>query len=130
MLEITLSEDSWTNPLALHHSSIAATTTALAQLGYRRGHSNQGDRHFSIDLFKNKKNQQVNLFPAFEDWILDILNPQSYQSTNTTHHLLIHLSTHPKLFFSNSENLNHSNDMLDKHSFLTELAIKLLLLLR
>ena len=29
----------------------------------------------TIDLFKNKKNQQVNLFPASGGWILDILNP-------------------------------------------------------
>jgi len=28
-----------------------------------------------LDLFKNKKNQQVNLFPASGGWILDILNP-------------------------------------------------------
>jgi hypothetical protein len=30
---------------------------------------------FVIDLFKNKKNWQVNLSPPSEDWILDILNP-------------------------------------------------------
>ena len=29
----------------------------------------------ALDLFKNKKNQQVNLFPASRGWILDILNP-------------------------------------------------------
>ena len=28
-----------------------------------------------LDLFRNKKNWQVNLFPASGGWILDILNP-------------------------------------------------------
>jgi hypothetical protein len=28
-----------------------------------------------VDLFKNNKNRQVNLSPAYEGWILDILNP-------------------------------------------------------
>ena len=32
-------------------------------------------REFLLDLFKNKKNRQVNLFPASGGWILDILNP-------------------------------------------------------
>jgi hypothetical protein len=31
--------------------------------------------HSAIDLFKNKKIGQVNLHPACEGWILDILNP-------------------------------------------------------
>jgi hypothetical protein len=35
----------------------------------------EGDIEYPIDLFKNKKNQQVNLFPASGGWILDILNP-------------------------------------------------------
>jgi len=30
---------------------------------------------YGLDLFKNKKNRQVNLFPASGGWILDILNP-------------------------------------------------------
>jgi hypothetical protein len=29
----------------------------------------------SEDLFKNKKNRQVNLYPAFRGWILGILKP-------------------------------------------------------
>ena len=28
-----------------------------------------------LDLFRNRKNRQVNQFPAFQDWKLDILKP-------------------------------------------------------